>query len=153
MHIRIGALFQGKDKGPGPDVLWDPDRLINGHMVMTGDSGSGKTHNLRSFCTQIAATAGPGLERIHIIDPHEDIAVDGDFVIFSQSTSYAFNPLEVSPDPHSRQDVQWFLGQISIPGSLLCFLNMKDELSGVVFYEIRRKSIAYHECDGIFSSC
>ena len=98
MQIKIGSLFDGKARGA--DVIWNPEQLINGHLIMTGDSGSGKTHNLRSFCTQIAATAGPGLERIHIIDPHEDIAVDGDFVIFSQSTSYAFNPLEVSPDPH-----------------------------------------------------
>ena len=99
MHIDIGHLFTGKADA-GPMIRWAPDDLINGHLIMTGDSGSGKTHNLRSFCRQLAATAGPHLQRINIFDSHGDIDVHASHVEFSQSTPYSFNPLEVSSDPH-----------------------------------------------------
>ena len=69
-------------------------------MIMLGDSGAGKTHNLRKFCSQILATASPELERIYILDAHEDINVPASFLSFSQSTSCAYNPLDVSADPH-----------------------------------------------------
>lgn len=102
MQIQIGHLYaQAAPAGQGPvPVTWNPDNLINAHMVVTGDSGSGKTHNLRSFCRQLAQTAGPELERIHIFDTHGDITVGGSHVAFSQSTPWAFNPLELSDDPH-----------------------------------------------------
>lgn len=116
MRIRIGTQYgAAKQDGQSPDVAWEPSHLINGHMIMVGDSGSGKTHNLRSFVRQIAATSGPELKRIHILDTHGDIEVGGSHVQFSQSTPYAFNPLEVFPDPHFggvRRAVNGFLSMI-----------------------------------------
>lgn len=110
MHIELGL-----DARNQAGVQWRPDTLINGHLVMTGDSGSGKTHNLRSFCRQIAQTAGPDLRRIHILDSHGDIHVDASLVEFSQSTPYAFNPLEINPDPDYggvRRAISNFIGMI-----------------------------------------
>ncbi|MEJ8837726.1 DUF5710 domain-containing protein [Ramlibacter sp. AN1133] len=117
MRIRIGRQYAAPrgDGGASPEVAWDPEALINGHLIMVGDSGSGKTHNLRSFLRQVAATAGPSLQRVHIFDTHGDIDVGGSKVQFSQSTPYAFNPLEVSPDPHFggvRRAVANFLAMI-----------------------------------------
>ena len=105
----------GRHAKSGDVIAWAPDELINGHLVMTGDSGSGKTHNLRSFCRQMAQTAGPSLRRIHIFDSHGDIDVESSLVEFSQSTPYAFNPLEINPDPHFggvRRAIANFIGMI-----------------------------------------
>lgn len=114
IRIRIGRQYAGREAA-ATDVTWEPDNLINGHLIMVGDSGSGKTHNLRAFLRQIADTAGPTLQRIHVLDTHGDIEVGGAHVQFSQSTPYAFNPLEVFPDPHFggvRRAVSQFLTMI-----------------------------------------
>lgn len=102
VEVPIGELLRTGDRAGAPaDVVsWCPDELINGHLIMVGDSGSGKTHNLRRWLRTIAAQAGPTLERIHVFDTHGDIDVGGSHVVFSQSTPYAFNPLEVFEDPH-----------------------------------------------------
>lgn len=110
MKIQLGHHYKTKEP-----ILWSPESMINGHLVMTGDSGSGKTHNLRLFCRQMAQTAGPMLERIHIFDPHGDIDVPGSLVEFSQSTPYAFNPLEINPDPDFggvRRAISNFIGML-----------------------------------------
>lgn len=114
MQVQIGRSISARGEAGAP-LLWAPDALINGHMVMCGDSGSGKTHNLRSYCRQIEASAGPRLERIHVFDSHGDIDVPGSLVEFSQSTPYAFNPLEINPDPHFggvRRAIGNFIGMI-----------------------------------------
>jgi energy-coupling factor transporter ATP-binding protein EcfA2 len=116
MQLTLGHHYHHRDNPlSGQPFTWDPQELINAHMVMTGDSGSGKTHNLRMMCRQMTQTAGPGLQRIHILDSHGDIDVPSSHVQFSQSTPYAFNPLEVNPDPHFggvRRSVANFLGMI-----------------------------------------
>lgn len=109
MHIRLG--HQPPENHP---LIWDPGALINPHLITTGDTGSGKTANLRSWCTQLAEQ-GPaaGLQRIHVFDSHGDIDVRASLVEFSQSTPYAYNPLEVDPDPHFggvRRTINNFLG-------------------------------------------
>jgi len=97
MHVEIGHALQ--PNGRSEPFYWAPQDLINAHMVIMGDSGTGKTHNVRRFCAQIARTAGPGLQRVHVLDPHGDITVQSSHVRFSQSTPFSFNPLEVNPDP------------------------------------------------------
>ena len=81
-------------------VVWDPTTLINPHLIVTGDTGSGKTVNLRHWCEQLAGQGGAGLQRVHVFDSHGDINVPASHVEFSQSTPYAYNPLQVDPDPH-----------------------------------------------------
>ena len=114
MQVQIGKSLGARGEAGAP-IFWAPDSLINGHLVMCGDSGSGKTHNLRAYCCQIEATAGPQIERIHVFDSHGDIDVPGSLVEFSQSTPYAFNPLEINPDPHFggvRRAIGNFIGMI-----------------------------------------
>lgn len=116
MQLTLGKhLIHKENPISGQDFTWSPDDLINAHMIMTGDSGSGKTHNLRLLCKQMSETAGNGLERIHIFDSHGDIDVPASLVEFSQSTPYAFNPLEINPDPHFggvRRSVSNFIGML-----------------------------------------
>lgn len=123
MQLTLGTHVQHKDNPQsGQAFTWDPKDLINAHMVVAGDSGSGKTHNLRILIEQMARTAGPGLRRIHVLDSHGDIDVPSSHVIFSQSTPYAFNPLEVSPDPHFggvRRSIANFLGMLQRSSSKL----------------------------------
>jgi hypothetical protein len=114
MQVHIGMALT-RDGVRGAPVCWTPDDLINGHLIMSGDSGTGKTHNLRSFCRQIAATAGRSVQRVHVFDSHGDIDVPASHVEFSQSTPYAFNPLEISPDPHFggvRRGILNFIGML-----------------------------------------
>lgn len=117
MQLTLGHHYtHARNPLSGQVFSWEPTELINAHVVMTGDSGSGKTHNLRLMCRQMAETAGPGLRRIHLLDSHGDIEVPSSHVIFSQSTPYAFNPLEVNPDPHFggvRRSIANFLGMLS----------------------------------------
>ncbi|MDE2099857.1 MAG: hypothetical protein KGL39_21570 [Patescibacteria group bacterium] len=102
-------------------VEWVPAALINAHMVMTGDSGTGKTHNIREFIRQIDAQRAAGtvgtLRRVHLMDSHGDLDVPGaSEVMFSQTTPYAFNPFDVDPDPHFggvRRAINNFLGLLS----------------------------------------
>lgn len=116
MHLTLGTHYNHpSNPQSGQPFRWRPIDLINAHMVMFGDSGSGKTHSLRMLCQQMGETAGRGLQRIHILDSHEDIDVPASYVKFSQSTPYAFNPLEINPDPHFggvRRSVANFLGML-----------------------------------------
>lgn len=114
IEVQLGHSLVSGGGAPTP-VVWRPDALINGHLIMCGDSGSGKTFNLRSFCRQILATAGDEVERVHIFDSHGDIDVEASHIEFSQSTPYAFNPLDINPDPHFggvRRSIANFIGMI-----------------------------------------
>jgi hypothetical protein len=114
MRVQLGHSMTAGGGGGDP-VFWGPSDLINGHLIMCGDSGSGKTFNLRSFCRQILSTAGNEVQRVHIFDSHGDIDVSASHIEFSQSTPYAFNPLEINPDPHFggvRRSVANFIGMI-----------------------------------------
>lgn len=97
-------------------VVWEPRRLTNPHMIMMGDTGSGKTHQLRHVCNSIAETSSP-LTRVHIFDRHGDIEIDGaSSVLFSQSADFGINPLELNPDPHYggvRKRVQSFISAVN----------------------------------------
>lgn len=76
----------------------DTDQLVNGHVMLLGMSGSGKSHTLRQLCT---SAVQQGLE-LDIFDVHEELDVPGAKAVkFSEATGYGFNPLVLNPDPHS----------------------------------------------------
>lgn len=72
--------------------------LANGHIGITGTSGSGKTYQIRRF---VSALSQDPETQITIFDYHGDIDIDGaSEVLFSESTRYGYNPFVVNPDAH-----------------------------------------------------
>ena len=98
------------------DVVYDTDILNNGHMLLCGMSGSGKTWMLNQMLNSFALTAPRTNDfRIHVFDVHGDIRADSRFessLLFSEQTDYGLNPFRVDPDPHTggvRKRVQGVL--------------------------------------------
>lgn len=100
-------------------VYTDFTETVNPHMMITGDSGTGKTHTIRHCVTEVLKSS-PHRVRFHIFDPHGDIEIPGDqcsTVMFSASSPYGFNPLLINPDPHFggvRRAIQDFIATLSL---------------------------------------
>lgn len=86
--LRVGQSFT---------LNWDSHQVLNGHTIIVGGSGAGKTYQLRKLVKHLAEA---GL-RVHVIDVHGDIVPDCSThsIRFSESTEFGLNPLEVSGDP------------------------------------------------------
>jgi len=95
LRIPFGhALVQGR---PEP-LVWDSSTIVNGHILLVGASGTGKTFRLRHFM-DTAIRQNPRV-RFHVLDVHGDLRIPGAEVVeFSESKDYGLNPLAISPDP------------------------------------------------------
>jgi len=117
MQIRLGNEISAHKRGDKDLVLWDSEQLVNGHTLIIGMSGSGKTFTLRKMIYHMLQSAGVDVPRIHIFDVHGDIRVEGaSSVRFSEQTDYGLNPLRVNPDPHFggvRKRIQSFIGTMN----------------------------------------
>lgn len=79
-------------------IAMDTSALINGHLLITGMSGTGKSHQLRAL---MHSAIHQGIE-LDIFDVHDELEVSGAAsALFSETTRYGFNPLVLNPDPHS----------------------------------------------------
>lgn len=101
-------------------VIWDSERVINGHMLIMGKSGTGKTYTLKKILDQIqeqSQNQNKTNVRVHIMDVHGDIEVPGASTVkFSESTQYGFNPLMINPDPDFggvRKKIQSFIAALN----------------------------------------
>lgn len=106
----------GRDASPkqrDQPIYWDTEKLINGHMLILGTSGAGKTTMLRRLIRQLRHNR----VRIHVFDVHGDIRLDGaSEVLFSEQTPHGLNPLRINPDPHFggvRKSIQNFIATIN----------------------------------------
>lgn len=119
MQVRLGSDAQHVRGGEAPAILWDTKKLINGHTLIVGKSGTGKTYTLKNMITQIGRQAG-GRLRVHVMDVHGDIDLPGASTVkFSESTPYGFNPLIINPDPDFggvRKRIQSFIAALSRTG-------------------------------------
>lgn len=102
------------------EVCLDTNQAINGHALLVGMSGVGKTFQLRKMIRQMtdsAAAANEPLPRFHVFDVHGDIDIpDASMVLFSEQTQWGMNPLRINPDPHYggvRKRVQGFVSTIN----------------------------------------
>ena len=80
----------------GRRVDWSPGQLNNGHMIILGGSGAGKTETIRCIASELAAQAMP----VILIDFHGDMAANtGDIRSYKirEGGEYYFNPLELDP--------------------------------------------------------
>lgn len=116
MKIVFGFDSAAAKMGSREHVVWDSERLINGHVLLVGKSGTGKTFTLRKMLSQLNKQA-KGRLRIHIMDVHGDIDIEGSSTVkFSESTGYGFNPLMLNPDPDFggvRKRIQYFIGALN----------------------------------------
>lgn len=116
MKINFGIDSAFVKRGEQVPVIWDSKRAINGHMLLVGKSGTGKTHTLRNIIDQLQKQAN-GKIRIRIIDVHGDVDIDGCSTIkFSESSTYGFNPLAINPDPDFggvRKRIQSFMSALN----------------------------------------
>ncbi len=103
-HVRAAPHLQvpfGHRLGDGVPVVWDSKQAINGHMLISGPSGTGKTFQLNRL---IATLAQQGVSRIHVLNVHGDLC-DGmpedqvHTVRFSEQSPYGLQPLELLDDP------------------------------------------------------
>lgn len=97
-------------------VIWDSQKVINGHMLLVGKSGTGKTYTFRNVIQQLQEQS-QGKLRVHIIDVHGDIDIDNASTVkFSESTNYGFNPIAINPDPDFggvRKKIQSFISALN----------------------------------------
>lgn len=119
VQINMGVDSAYIKKGERRPIIWDSAKLINGHVLIVGKSGTGKTYTLKSMLNQLSE-ASNGRFRCHVMDVHGDIDIEGASTVkFSESTPYGFNPLSINPDPDFggvRKRIQSFIGALSRTG-------------------------------------
>lgn len=120
MQITLGynASMSERDQ----PVMYDTRQLINSHMIMAGDSGTGKTYNIRRFIQSMRDTAEPGSgARFHVVDVHGDIDIPGASTVeFNETSRCGFEPLKINPSPEFggvRKCVQSFISNLKHSGS------------------------------------
>jgi hypothetical protein len=87
-------LGYGQD---GRSVSWSPGRLNNGHMIIIGGSGAGKTETIRCIASELVARKMP----VVLIDFHGDMAAStGEIRSYKirEGGRFYFNPLELDPE-------------------------------------------------------
>ncbi|ABS45741.1 MULTISPECIES: DUF5710 domain-containing protein [Yersinia pseudotuberculosis complex] len=140
MKVIFGLNAGQLNKKIEAPVTWDSKTAVNGHCLLVGMSGAGKTYNLRSMIRQMIATYDyhPHPLRIHILDVHGDIEIEGaSTVMFSEQTNFGMNPLRVNPDQHFggvRKRVQGFVSTLNKvmhslgPKQEACLRNLLNDL-------------------------
>lgn len=117
MRVIWGYDSGAAKRGERREVVWDSQTAVNGHVLMVGMSGAGKTHNLRNMIRQMTDTCDHGNLRFHVFDVHGDIDIPGaSSVQFSEQTEYGLNPLRINPDPHFggvRKRIQGFISTMN----------------------------------------
>lgn len=81
-------------------VVWDSKTAINGHMLISGPTGTGKTYLLNKVMGELARQ---GIGRIHVINVHGDLCrglpehLVQEFT-FSEQSPWGLQPLELLDD-------------------------------------------------------
>lgn len=116
MQIKLGNNYFDAKNGRDAPVTWDTQRLINGHLLIVGSSGVGKSHTIRKMIRRAMKGMGAKQVRFHVFDVHGDLEIPGASVVtFSESAPFGLNPLRVNPDPDFggvRKCIQNFLRTI-----------------------------------------
>ncbi|MDF5723700.1 MAG: DUF87 domain-containing protein [Rhizonema sp. PD37] len=81
----------------GENVYWNPTSLANGHIVIIGTSGSGKTQTLKSIAYELP-NLFPDI-RLVIIDFHGDLTLSRELCYpLDMESSHGINPLIIDLD-------------------------------------------------------
>lgn len=114
----MSKIFLGISKfDAAKQMVWDSKKVTNGHMLIAGPSGTGKTHTIKAITSALARSAG---NMVYIFDIQGDIN-PGDFITstvkFSETSEFGLNPLSISADKDFggvRKRIRNFLYLISI---------------------------------------
>lgn len=116
----------------GQHIVFDSRRVVNGHMLVAGPSGTGKSHQLNRM---ILSLAEQGAKQIFVIDIHGDL---GDFedlkpfrnapvpenlvhtIKFGEQTRFGLPPLDLLDDPEGgpRKRANAFISLMERQGAL-----------------------------------
>ena len=115
VKFKIGHNYFDARQNKTTPILWDSQKLINGHVLIVGSSGVGKSHTIRKMIRR--GIANDSSVRFHVFDVHGDLEIPGACEVqFSESSPYGLNPLRVNPDPHFggvRKCIRNFLNTIN----------------------------------------
>lgn len=94
-------------------VHYEPDKLINAHVLVCGMSGTGKSYQSSRL---LGSAAQAGVE-VDVFDVHDELAtIPGAAACrYSQATGYGYNPLELATDPHTggpQRQADYLLGLV-----------------------------------------
>jgi len=117
MQVNFGFCATAFKLGDRKPITWDSKMAVNGHVLMVGMTGAGKTFQLRKIVREMLRTDTTEKLRIHVFDVHGDVSLDGEScVLFSEQTPWGLNPLKVSHDLHFggvRKKIQGFINTIN----------------------------------------
>lgn len=102
MQIPLGLNSYKYQKQNQKEVIhWDTKDVVNGHVLLMGMSGAGKTYTLRKMVRSMLEQSSPDC-RVHVFDVHGDIEMgEGESVVrYSESSTYGINPMVLNADPH-----------------------------------------------------
>lgn len=112
MRLTLGNDFFAAKDGKVTPVQIDTEKLINGHILIVGSSGVGKSYTIR----RLIADAGKKV-RFHVFDVHGDLEIQGASTVrFSEQAPFGLNPLRVNPDPDFggvRKCIQTFIRTVN----------------------------------------
>lgn len=115
MKLHLGYDYFAARRGDNTPLHLDTLKLINGHMLIVGSSGVGKSHTIKRLLRE--ASKSKTRVRFHVFDVHGDLEIPGASVVqFSEAAQYGLNPLRVNPDPHFggvRKCIQSFIRTIN----------------------------------------
>lgn len=105
---------QWRQHGAPVPIVLDSDKLINGHMLIAGMSGTGKSHQIVNF---LNAASSQGVE-CDVFDVHEELhsVRNSTAVKFSEVTRAGYNPLVLNTDHHSggvRKQIGWMVDMVN----------------------------------------
>ncbi|RIY41029.1 DUF5710 domain-containing protein [Neopusillimonas maritima] len=116
MQISYGLCAHHYQRKVTQPITWDSRTAVNGHCLIVGMSGAGKTFQLCKMIDQMRSSSSKPV-RFHVFDVHGDIRIDSaSSVLFSEQTRYGLNPLRVIPDPHYggvRKSIQAFIATMN----------------------------------------
>lgn len=137
MRVSLGLDAAAAQKGIRQEVIWDSALLVNGHTLLTGMSGSGKSYTLKRMIAGMRQ--GNTQTRFHVFDVHGDLQLPGaSEVVFAEAEPYGLNPLVVNPDRHFggvRRCIQAFISTINDTSStalgvkqVSCLRNLLEDM-------------------------